>query len=216
MKKTIIFIVAVTLSGAVFAGGFEDFRMQSSLTAFDAQVVNSIDVKMPNSAIDSFVTKGRYKPKYFLQNENGHFICADESGIKGYNEISVSKFISNPKKGECAYLVGAPLHYVNLSGVNMRGANLSGADLTGADLRGAYLSGANLSKTNLRGTYLIGTDLRQANLNGAYLTGADLRNSDLSGTSLKETKLNGTKYNSNTTLPFDDAEAKRRGMVKTD
>ena len=52
-------------------------------------------------------------------------------------------------------------------------------------------------------------DLRESDLKLANLSGADLRGVDLSGADLE-----GTKYNDKTTLPFDDAEAKEKGMVK--
>ncbi|MCG2725862.1 MAG: pentapeptide repeat-containing protein [Elusimicrobia bacterium] len=181
MKKVIMFIVAVTLSSAVFASG---------------------------------------QPKYFQQvNDAGYLVCADESGAKGYNEITVDEFTGNPQKGECANLMGA---YFEDDGINLSKADLRGADLREAYLSGAYLSGANMRGANLKGAdlseaYLILANLNEANLIGTNLQGADLRGADLSKTHLLVwAKLNGAKYNDKTILPFDDAEAKRRGMIKVE
>ncbi|MCG2726221.1 MAG: hypothetical protein L6420_08235 [Elusimicrobia bacterium] len=71
MKKTIIFAVAVTLSGAAFASGFEDFRA-SSLPALDTEIVNNVDVTMPTVAkkidIDNAATEGSFNK---LKSETG-------------------------------------------------------------------------------------------------------------------------------------------------
>ena len=294
----------MTLSGAVFANSLEDFRTQSILTTSDTQGINGVNVIMPID-IQNDITKSveSEQPKYFLQaDNNGDFVCRDNSGIKGYNDISVEEFITDPKKGECANILypdfdsgtnlsGANLIKANLSGANLRKADLSTAFLYEADLRGAILidadlDNANVNKTymvgaNLSGAYLIGThfiganlnkanfsgahlsgdarpstthltgvnrrnranlseaNLREANFSGAYmeasflirtdmrgadlrkthLSGADLREADLretnmSGADLDNAKLIGAKYNDNTILPFNDAEAKRRGMIK--
>ena len=280
MKKAILFAVAVSLSSAAFAGGLEDFKSQS-FTDLNAKTINSTDVIMP-MGIQGVVTEtvesdkrvvwnrwswdrwswggksdGNKRAKYFFQtNGNGNLVCADESGVKGYNKIAVNKFLFYPQKGECADIRGAnlrgyDLRKANLNGADLRGVELSWADLSKVDLRRSNLSGAklyqtrmsradlresDLSNSNLSGIYLSWADLRMANLSssnlsesimiGADLSGADLSGSDLAWTDLRETKLmeadlsgvflKWAKYDSKTTLPFDDNEARKRGMIKMD
>ena len=283
MKKAIMFAVAVTLSGAVFASGLEDFKSQSNLTELDAKAINSADIIMPmgiQSAVKETVEGDKRvvwnqwswdtwswgkpgdnkRPEYFFQADgHGGLVCADKSGRNGYNKITVNKFLRNPIKGECAdmrmaNLRGYDLRRGILSGADLRGAELSWADLSKVNLIRAKLSGAklyqtgmsradlseaDLSKANLKGIYLswaklvranlsssdiseaimIGADLSGADLSGAYLIWTDmsktnLRGTNLSGVDLREVDLNGAEYNDKTILPFDDIEAKRRGMIK--
>ena len=56
----------------------------------------------------------------------------------------------------------------------------------------------------------------RANLWGADMSGADLRWTNLRGNNLNGTNLSKARYNAETTLPFDDEEAARRGMIKED
>ena len=94
-------------------------------------------------------------------------------------------------------------------------AQMKGADLKLADLRKAHLSQADLR----------GADLRGATLEGAYLRKTDLRDADLrgvkfstrlKGADLSTTRLEGASYDATTVLPFDDAKARARGMVKVE
>ena len=78
-----------------------------------------------------------------------------------------------------AELVGAWLHYANLTDANLWRAGLSGvslqdADLTNARLEEAFLRHANLHAANLTGADLSYTDLLNVFLQYANLTGADL------------------------------------------
>lgn len=86
--------------------------------------------------------------------------------------------------------------------------NLTLADLHGADLRTADLSGSILAKANLSEARL-----DKAKLNKADLRGADLRSCNLSEAGLNGANLYGAFFNQKTRLPFDKAEALRRGMI---
>ncbi len=79
-----------------------------------------------------------------------------------------------------AYLTGAFLDDVDLSGANLTGANVIGAILDGANLSGANLTGANLYDTQLESANLAGANLIYTNLTNAQLTGATLTNARLS------------------------------------
>ena len=194
MKKAIIFAIAISLSGTVFANG-----------------INSIETKEKSWS---------YTPEFFLQrDDNGSFVCKNKSGIKGYNEITINELMEYPQKGECANLNGTDLSGAYLRGANLSGADLRGTDLSktylrGADLRWTILSDANLKEANLKYASLSDANLNDADLSGADLSGAYLRWADLSGADLSGAVLNEAKYNNKTILPFDDAEAKKRGMIK--
>jgi uncharacterized protein YjbI with pentapeptide repeats len=102
-------------------------------------------------------------------------------------------------------------------GKDMRGAYLYEAQLQGVDFRGADLDRTQLAHADLRGA-----DLRGAKLSGAYLHKADLSGADLRGAQLPakmkltHVNLTGAKFDDATALPFDQAEALERGMVKVD
>ena len=221
MKKIMIVIVVLTISGLAFANDFEKFKSQNLIELLDTQVgivvvPMSKPAKKNDSAIDSVVTKS-VQPKYFLQvSDRGDFICADKSGIEGYNEITVSELKANSRTGECADLVAAKLSNTDLSGANLNGANLIVANLSGANLSGAHLSGANLKVANLSGANLSDVHLYRANLSGADLSMVDLSGICMDTAIFEKTNLKGAKYNDKTILPFGDAEAKRRGMIKVE
>lgn len=100
---------------------------------------------------------------------------------------------------------------------DLRGAYLYGAQLERVDLRNANLNKTQLAHANLRDA-----DLRGAKLGGAYLYRADLSGADLRGAQFKSrselhrVKVTGARFDSTTVLPFDEAEALSRGMVKVD
>jgi uncharacterized protein YjbI with pentapeptide repeats len=100
-------------------------------------------------------------------------------------------------------------------GKDLRGAYLYRAQLERVDLRGANLNRTQLSRANLKDA-----DLRGAKFGGAYLFKADLSGADLRGAQFKnksellQVNVTGAKFDASTVLPFDDAEALRRGMVK--
>jgi uncharacterized protein YjbI with pentapeptide repeats len=102
-------------------------------------------------------------------------------------------------------------------GKDLRGAYLFNAQLERVDLRGA-----NLNKTQLGHANLKDADLRGAKLGGAYLYQADLSGADLRGAEFKskadllKVKVTGARFDSTTVLPFDEAEALKRGMVKVE
>src|SRR5258706_6501972 len=100
-------------------------------------------------------------------------------------------------------------------GKDLRGAYLYSAQLVRVDLRGANLNKTQLSHANLKDA-----DLRGAKLGGAYLFKADLSGADLRGAEFKSkselhgVNVTGAKFDATTVLPFGDAEALERGMVK--
>jgi len=98
------------------------------------------------------------------------------------------------------YLYGAQLKNVDLRGADLDTTQLGHADLTGADLRGAKMVGAYLYKANLAG----------ADLRGAVFS------KKLNGAELTRVNLTGAKFDEKTVLPFAEAEALRRGMVKVE
>ena len=87
--------------------------------------------------------------------------------------------------------MGVSLRYAYLCGAKLRDLNLSGIDLRCADLSGADLVGTVLRKANLQGAILSGADLRCANLQGAILSGADLRCANLRYVELRGARLDG-------------------------
>ena len=102
-------------------------------------------------------------------------------------------------------------------GKDLRGAYLYAAQLERVDLRNANLNKTQLAHANLRQA-----DLRGAKLGGAYLYQADLSGADLRGAEFKsrselhKVNVSGARFDSTTVLPFDEAEALKRGMVKMD
>jgi uncharacterized protein YjbI with pentapeptide repeats len=102
-------------------------------------------------------------------------------------------------------------------GKDLRRAYLYGAQLERVDLRGANLNKAQLSHANLKDA-----DLRGADLGGVYLFRADLSGADLRGAKFKNqsellrVNVTGAKFDASTVLPFDEAEALKRGMVKVE
>jgi hypothetical protein len=75
------------------------------------------------------------------------------------------------------------------------------------------LWGADLARSKLEKVNLAGANLPRADLSGADLRGADLSGASLLMTNLKDAKLEGAIFSERTILPFDRAEAERRGMV---
>jgi uncharacterized protein YjbI with pentapeptide repeats len=100
---------------------------------------------------------------------------------------------------------------------DLRGAYLYNAQLQRVDLRGANLNKAQLGHANLKDA-----DLRGAKLGGAYLYQADLSGADLRGAEFKsrfdlhKVNLTGARFDRSTVLPFEEAEALKRGMVKVE
>ncbi len=72
---------------------------------------------------------------------------------------------------------------------------------------------ADLAYANLRGIQINGLDFSEKDLRGADLTGANLLGTDLSQTNLSGANLAQAKFNQETRLPFDAAEAAERGML---
>lgn len=139
-----------------------------------------------------------------------------------------------------ADLESSELSHATLDGTNLDGANLNWARLENVDssetsliqaqLRGTYLAGSTLRQAKLFGADLRGAQLSAVVFGWSNLDEADLRGANLLGTafngylnsnglqygpsSLRAAKFKGAWYNDKTTLPFDEAEAKRLGMVK--
>lgn len=200
MKKAIIFAVAVTLSGAAFASGFESLKSNLNLTSLNVKTIADTEIVIPAASqkVDiSIVETGTKDYKILSFRFNGKkLVCMNALGDKGYNRVTVSEFLSNPKKGECADLrntdmTGADLSEINLSGANLRGSNLKGVDLYKAILIKAELGGANLSGANLYNARLEHADMFNTNLSGANLIDANLSWANMYGANLSEANLNG-------------------------
>ena len=244
MKKLIVFAISATLSGAAFAGGFENLKSNLNLTPLNTETITNAGFIIPTAPqkLDIAITKNENKNSgYSYQSDE---VCRNDSGKKGYNTITINELKNNPQKGECADLRNADLKYSDLSDANLKGANLSKADLSESKLRRANLSGADLSfvdlhkttlyraiinNANLKGASLINAYLRESNLSnsnlkdadltevdlcGAYMTDTNLRGTILTDTLLRETDLNGSRYNDMTHLPFSEDDAYQRGMIR--
>ena len=90
-----------------------------------------------------------------------------------------------------------------LSGAELRGVMISGSDFFGADLSAADLRGAELSHVNFCKADLSGADLRRANLYGADLSDANLCGADLTGATLIDVSLEQAKFDGFTIWPDD-------------
>ncbi|MFC1521963.1 pentapeptide repeat-containing protein [Elusimicrobiota bacterium] len=133
-----------------------------------------------------------------FDEKSNNFICVDDKGGRGFNEIAADK-AKETKNGECADLSRKSFYMTDLSEANFKGANLSGSDLTSANLIGSDLRGANLA---------------QASLFEAMLRGADLRFADLTDTKPKPYYMLKAKYNMHTKLPLTKEQIKTAGMVE--
>jgi len=109
--------------------------------------------------------------------------CENSDGKQGFNP----NFF-----GECGSLVKANLSRTYLNGIQLKRANLSKTNFFRANLRNANLKGAQMDRADLTACDLRGADLRGAKLEGAFLSRAII--------------------DEFTKLPFDLAEAKKRGM----
>ncbi len=131
----------------------------------------------------------------------------------------------------------------NLNGVNMSdstiggvfGINAFGGQLTGLNLQGTVIKAAvpiKLVNIDARSMYMNNTFLQSsqnfrtftaqtANLQKSVfvntdLSGAKFCNANLLGSTFTNVNLMGAQYDSKTILPFSEAEASTRGMIKTD
>ena len=81
MKRAIIFAIAVTLSGAVFASGLEDFKSQSGLTPLDMETINNVKVIMPKAAkkidIDHDTAFDKLKSKTGIQGSTPYDVLKE-------------------------------------------------------------------------------------------------------------------------------------------
>jgi uncharacterized protein YjbI with pentapeptide repeats len=135
--------------------------------------------------------------------------CLDAEGREGYNRRSREELVSTGE-AECADFTGSRrenLTYLRLDRANLRGANLDGTPFYLGSITNSDLTGARLSGTSGQMEYR-GSRLRRATLAGADLTYAELQDADLDGADLR-----GARFSPHTRLPFDHAEALRRGMV---
>ena len=121
MKKAIIFAIAITLSGAVFANGLENFKSQTNLTALDMETINNIEVVMPMAAkkthVDTIDNEAAFKklqkaarigdstPYDVLEKLFEQATPATEKDLTGwYSGRSVEA--KNPKKCMASLFVG--------------------------------------------------------------------------------------------------------------
>ena len=131
-------------------------------------------------------------------------VIQDASG-ENWDEAALRAIesLTHPVKEDVKPNTKAPTDEEEFPRPNLTRADLHGADLRTADLRGTILTKANLSEARLD----------KAKLNRADLRGADLRSCNLSEASLTGANLYGAFFNQKTRLPFDKAEAIRRGMI---
>jgi hypothetical protein len=135
--------------------------------------------------------------------------CLDAEGREGYNRRTREELVSTGD-AECADFGRSTrdnLTYLRLDRANLRGANFDGALFYLGSITNSDLSGAKLSGTSGQMEYR-GSRLRGATLAGADLTYAEFQDADLDGADLR-----GARFGPHTRLPFDHAEALRRGMV---
>jgi uncharacterized protein YjbI with pentapeptide repeats len=125
---------------------------------------------------------------------NEEHLTMIEQGVEIWNQWRAEKNpnfldLSGVEFTDEAYLVGANLEWVNLSGTRLRLAELREARFSGAKLNGADLTEADLSWCDFRETNLCRAVLRDADLNGANLNGADLTEADLTQAKMVNTVL---------------------------
>jgi hypothetical protein len=134
--------------------------------------------------------------------------CLDAAGREGYNAGS-REALERTGEAECADLGGGAINltYLRLARANLRGANLADALFYLGSITDSDLTGANLARTSGE------MDYAGSRLRGATLAGADLTHSSLHGADLDGADLRGAGFSERTVLPFDRAEALRRGMV---
>jgi hypothetical protein len=133
--------------------------------------------------------------------------CRNADGREGYNAGS-RESLTKSGDGECTDFRGSiNLTYLRLQRANLRGANLEGASFYLGSITDSDLTGADLSGTHGQMEYT-GSWLRRALLTGADLTWSDLVGADLDGADLRD-----ARYSPHTRMPFDEAEARRRGMI---
>ena len=226
MKKAIIFAIAITLSGSAFAGNLEDFKSKSGLASLDAKTIANTEILIPAALqkIDIGITKAK-DSGYHLHSDG---ICKNAAGEEGYNKITATELIKNPKKGECADLRNANLSGANLQKANLKGANLSEANLdksnlskanltkatlSGAKLYKADLSMANLNMANLHNAYLVKTNMAKANLQEAILRRAYLTRANLNGANLRESDLSEAYMHKTDLKDTDLRMADLRGTI---
>lgn len=121
--------------------------------------------------------------------------------------------------GECGDLTSRTLVARDLRGISMKGARFFRAKMKSALLDQSDLSHAELGQAELMYTSLVNASLAYAqaataDFTSAALDGADLRFADLSHARLGGASLKGAFFNSSTSLPFSEAEAISRGMLK--
>jgi uncharacterized protein YjbI with pentapeptide repeats len=116
-----VFLLSVSLSGAVQAASYEDIRQ---------------------------LLANKKCPKCLLGNAG--LVMADLAGanLNGANLVGANLSRANLAGAD---LRGADLRGASLFGVNLSEAKLSGANLTGADLRDTYLMNAELKGANITG-----------------------------------------------------------------
>ncbi|MCG2726078.1 MAG: pentapeptide repeat-containing protein [Elusimicrobia bacterium] len=207
MKKLIIFAVAVTLNGVVFASGFESLKSNSNLTSLNAKTMIDAEFVIPAATqkVDISVDETKTKDSSYYYQPDG--VCRNAAGEEGYNQVTVGElyFLNGEVDSlngeyECAdlrnaYLMGVIMIGINLKGANMLGANLSWAVMGASDLSGAIMSLADLSNSIMLMANLSGADLSGANLNRIDLKEADLSGTDLGGANLIEADLREANLN---------------------
>jgi uncharacterized protein YjbI with pentapeptide repeats len=102
---------------------------------------------------------------------------------------------------------------------NLVASNIESSDFSNADLSYVYWGGRtpvfnnNFSNAKMYRISTWGSAFIQCNFTNTDLTEADLRSTYLKDSTFEGAKLTGALFDEHTALPFDWAEAERRGMV---
>jgi len=166
---------------------------------------------------DSNTNTGRCLNNENKEGYNPHFvgICGDLRGLKMNNEDLNGLDLSGANFDGVS-LKGAKLNGANLRGVRATGTDFSKADINGANFDGAIVSGSLFNRSRLNGARFIGANLSGCKIKESQLHGIQMQNANLGGTDidseLKTANLLNATYTIGTVLPFEIAEAQKRGM----
>ncbi|MEK6623713.1 MAG: pentapeptide repeat-containing protein [Bdellovibrionota bacterium] len=154
----------------------------------------------------------------------------DFSGLKMDGSILKGGFLKNTNFLETSMVVTdvsyagffeAKMSKVIMTGALLISTNFEEADLTEAQLFGVLALGASFNRAKLTGTSFQYADLRAASFKAALVRGTDFRHAHLEGADLaavlldENTKFGDAIFDDSTKLPFTEAEALKRQMVKS-
>jgi uncharacterized protein YjbI with pentapeptide repeats len=166
---------------------------------------------------DNNTNSGRCLNNENKEGYNPHFvgICGDLRGLKLNNEDLNGLDLSGANFDGVS-LKGAKLNGANLRGVRATGTDFSKADLNGANFDGAIVSGSLFNRSRMNGARFLGANLSGSKIKESQLHGIQMQNANLGGadidSALKTANLLNATYTVGTVLPFEMAEAQKRGM----